>query len=484
MRRIGRAAGDVLVAVLLSVAAVAVAQGIHLGFGLTRLAALFLAPVALTGAVRGLRAALFAAVLNAVFYRMSLGFWLDRRPPHLEDALNVAAFLLVAFLTGSLAGRLRNAADRANKRAETMERLVSFSRELTELKDEEAIWQHVCAGITKLTGSPEVVVIDAAGRLRSGASPQGEYLARHVLEEQLPGPARGPGLWRAQRMTAADEILGAVAWMRASDAEAHADGDVGGTDLALQIAADALLQNRAHALKLKMEQGEATARLREALLSSISHDFRTPLAAIIGSSSSLLEYGDKFPPETRRDLLLNIQEEADRLDHYVGNLLNMSKLQAGHLEANLREIGTADAVTAALHRLRKHHHLPVEIEFAGGCRVVADPLLLEQAIYNVLDNAMKHGHGHKGIVIAAEANDGRCSLAISDRGDGVLADDLSSIFERFHSSASDKRGSGLGLSIVKGFVEAMGGTVRAQSKTDDAFGLTIIIDLPRAPGHA
>jgi two-component system sensor histidine kinase KdpD len=137
-----------------------------------------------------------------------------------------------------------------------------------------------------------------------------------------------------------------------------------------------------------------------------------------------------------------------------------------------------------LHRLRKHYHHPVDVEFTGGCRVVADPLLLEQAIYNVLDNSMKHGRGEEGIVIAAQSNEDRCSLALSDRGDGVPTDDLSTIFERFQSSATDKRGSGLGLSIVKGFVEAMGGTVRAQSQRDDGFGLTIIIDLPRAPEHA
>jgi two-component system sensor histidine kinase KdpD len=97
---------------------------------------------------------------------------------------------------------------------------------------------------------------------------------------------------------------------------------------------------------------------------------------------------------------------------------------------------------------------------------------------------VKHGDGDKGIVMTAQAHDGRCSLAVSDRGNGVPAEEVSTIFDRFHSGAGEKRGSGLGLSIVKGFIEAMGGSVSARSQTEGGFGLTIVLELPLAVDHA
>jgi two-component system sensor histidine kinase KdpD len=233
-------------------------------------------------------------------------------------------------------------------------------------------------------------------------------------------------------------------------------------------------------MKLHMQSIEATAKLREALLSSISHDFRSPLAAIMGSSSSLLEYGDRFSSEVRRDLLSNIQDEAERLNHYVENLLNMSKLQAGILETQEESVSVADIVRAAQDRLSKHRNTPVDVTISGSCNVLADRLLFGQAVYNVLDNAVKHGDGGRGITVTCNLIGPDCFVSIADPGPGLSESDRSLAFAEFHLGRAGKaKGTGLGLSIVRGFVEAMGGTVSAAQRTDGHSGLVVTIRLRR-----
>jgi two-component system sensor histidine kinase KdpD len=246
------------------------------------------------------------------------------------------------------------------------------------------------------------------------------------------------------------------------------------------VQAAALARQRAARLTLRMETAEATARLREALLSSVSHDFRSPLAAIIGSSSSLLEYGERFTEEVKRDLVINIQEEAERLNEYVANLLTMARLRAGAIQANLETISVHDAVEGAKNRLAKHSRTALNLRMNGNYDLIADPLLLEQALYNILDNAMKYGNGGAGIIVSTSIEDGYCRIDIADSGPGIAQDKVDMFFERFsHHRGGSATGTGLGLSIVKGFVEGMGGTVEAKHRSDGEAGLVVSIKMPR-----
>jgi two-component system sensor histidine kinase KdpD len=431
--------------------------------------------------MRGRRTSLFAALASGNLYQVFLNSWAAQSTPLVEDLLNLAVFLLVALLMGSLAGRLREQAMTSRARAAAMERLLEASHALDETTEEDRVWQQVGRAVGDLNHASNVVAVTATGDRRAclgAAADEGEAMARAALTDRL-NRVRGQSDWRTMVLRDGDSALGALAWRPDPGTDGQDDKAAETLSVLEQIASARLARLRANDARAELEGVAATARMREAMLSSLSHDFRSPLAAIVASSSSLLEYGEKFTPETRQDLLENIQEEAEHLDHYVSNLLNMSKLQAGDLETQLREVGVADAVTAALRRLRKYHHSPVEVRFSGGCRVVADPLLLEQAIYNVLDNAMKHGEGEKGITISAEVQGDTCCISISDCGPGLGAADLQTVFDRFRSRSA-RRGSGLGLSIVKGFIEAMGGSVAVRSQTEPASGLTITIKLPRA----
>jgi len=477
MRSTRTVGGDLLIAISIAVAGAVSAELLRSVFSATRMSSLFLAPVVVAGYLRGRDAALAAAGLGVVFYRIFLQFQVGEQPRLLEDAVNFTVFVGVALLTGSLAGRLRDEVDRSQARARTMELLFDVSRRLHQVPDESGVWKRLCGAITSVSGNGSAVVVDASARPRAnlGTIPECAHaLAREVLNGPLDAANGG---WRATALRDGDTLLGAAAWPETEAGEP--DTPNGPLDLVLQIGSASLARERAAEMKGQVEAAEATARLREALLSSLSHDFRSPLSAILASASSLLEYGDKFSPEVREDLLHNIAEEAERLNHYVGTLLNMSRLHTGELTARVQRVGVADMVTAAAERLSRHSQKPVPVTFTGGCDVVADPTLLEQALYNLLDNAMKHGNGAAGLEVSTKTIGSSCEIAVADHGEGLSEAQMDAAFDRLPRHSGRPHGMGLGLSIVKGFVEAMGGKVRACRRGDGDHGLIVCITLPK-----
>jgi two-component system sensor histidine kinase KdpD len=255
-------------------------------------------------------------------------------------------------------------------------------------------------------------------------------------------------------------------------------------ELVAELAAASLSRSRARREQLRVEAAEEGGRLREALLSSISHDFRSPLAAIIGSATSLLEYGDKFGEEVRQDLLLNIRDEGERLNEFVANLLNMTRLQAGVLQPSLKCVNVGHVAAAAVARLSRHQTHRPNIIIDAECEVMADPLLLEQAMYNVLDNACKHGASDDGIRVTSRRGASKCEIVISDHGPGLAKEDQAGVFSTFHFArkTGSTKGTGLGLSISQGFIAAMAGRIVARDRSDGRSGLEIVITLPRSQG--
>jgi two-component system sensor histidine kinase KdpD len=212
-----------------------------------------------------------------------------------------------------------------------------------------------------------------------------------------------------------------------------------------------------------------TERLRSSLLSSISHDLRTPLAAITGSTSSLLEDGEILDPATRRDLLENIYEESERLSRLVNNLLEMTQLEAGSvpLHSEMHHIG--EIVGSAISRLEKEiqgHPLTTQIP-PDLPLVPMDGLLMEQVLINLLDNALKYTPDKTPIHLSAWTEGARLGVRISDRGPGLPLGDLDHLFEKFYRGAQKEKrsGAGLGLAICKGIVQIHGGTIRALNQT-------------------
>jgi two-component system sensor histidine kinase KdpD len=227
-----------------------------------------------------------------------------------------------------------------------------------------------------------------------------------------------------------------------------------------------------------------TERLRSTLLSSVSHDLRTPLASIIGSATSLLSYGAEYDETAQTELLQTIREEAERLDRYVGNLLSMTRLESGALELRRDWADPGDLVASALAQLAprlSQHAVVVESE-PGVPLVQVDFVLMEQVLVNLLDNAAKYAPLATTIRVSIGSVEGAVQIAVVDEGGGMAPEDLERVFDKFYRVGrgdSQAESTGLGLSICRGIVEAHGGRVYARLRTDDS-GTVFTVELPEA----
>lgn len=229
-----------------------------------------------------------------------------------------------------------------------------------------------------------------------------------------------------------------------------------------------------------------TERLRTALLSSVSHDLRTPLVSIIGAAGSLAEPSKGLTDAGRKALAETILEEGERLDRYVQNLLDMTRLGHGALRPNLASVDVGDLVGSARHRLRgllRDH--PVMADVAPDLpQMRADPILTEQVIVNILDNAAKYAPPGSAIRIDARLDGPQILLSITDSGPGIPLPAIDKVFDMFYradSGDAQRAGTGLGLAICKGLLEAQGGRIRAEVAQADGRGTRIVISLPIAP---
>jgi two-component system sensor histidine kinase KdpD len=214
-----------------------------------------------------------------------------------------------------------------------------------------------------------------------------------------------------------------------------------------------------------------TERLRAALLTSISHDLRTPLATIMGTISSLRTYGALYDDATREEMLAAAQEEGERLNRFVANLLDMTRLDTGAIELKREPTDLGDLVGTALRRAAPmigHRKVDVTIE-PDLPLLELDFVLMEQVLVNLLDNAAKYSPPRSRIGIGARKESDLMVIEIMDEGSGIPEDALERIFDKFFRvKAADRQraGTGLGLAICRGFVEAMGGTILARNRTD------------------
>jgi two-component system sensor histidine kinase KdpD len=227
-----------------------------------------------------------------------------------------------------------------------------------------------------------------------------------------------------------------------------------------------------------------TERLRSALLSSLSHDLKTPLASITGAATSLRQYGGLYDAAAREELAATIQGEAERLSRFVANLLDMTRLKAGGIALKREPTDLGEAVGAALQRMQGvlgEHQVVVDLA-AGLPMLDLDVVLFEQVLVNLLDNAAKYSLPGSGIAIAAACDGRQVALTVSDEGPGIPASDLERVFEMFHRVNKGDRqraGTGLGLSICRGFVEVLGGTIQAANRVDGP-GAVFTIKFPES----
>ncbi len=237
-----------------------------------------------------------------------------------------------------------------------------------------------------------------------------------------------------------------------------------------------VLQASAHA-----EETQLVARadeLRVSLLRAVSHDLRSPLASIKASVTSLLQGDVEWTEEATLEFLRTIDEEADRLDDLVGNLLDMSRLQSGALHVQARPVAYEEVVPAALASLSGGtESVTIELDETLP-RVHADPALLERVVANLASNAIAASGPSGPVRVEAVPQDGRVDLRIVDRGPGIPQADRTRVFEPFQRLGDRGGGVGLGLAVSKGFVEAMGGALRMEDTPGG--GLTVVVALPEA----
>ncbi len=459
------------------------------------LAMIFMVSVLASGLAFGLwpaiTAAAFAAfVYNFFFLAPRLTIWIG----HPGDVLTFVVFFAVAMVTGWLSGRVRDQARATSRRASAIASLLGASRNLSAAAKQQDAAQVLAEQLAAATGAKAMVMLPADGDIvQAAGSPAMEALSPTDLTA-----AR----WAWEKGEAAGSGTGTLpnaAWtfwplqgVKARSGVAATEPRPGGgpeDDRFVQ----ALLDQGAVALEraeFAAEAADAEAlrrsdRLRSALLNSISHDLRTPLSTVLGSTTTLLEYGKSLSPRVQRDLLESIREEAERLNRYVGDLLDMTRLEGGALVTRKDWIDVRDVLRAATERVsRRLGERRFERDYPPNLTMVkADPGLLEQALVNILENAIAYSPDGTTIETAAYEDRNNVVLSIEDEGSGIPTTELEGVFEKFRrmAEASDRgKGAGLGLAISKGFVEAMGGRIAAASPIHEGRGTRILISLPKA----
>lgn len=247
-----------------------------------------------------------------------------------------------------------------------------------------------------------------------------------------------------------------------------------------RVVADALERVRLAGVAQRAELESRTERLRNALLSSVSHDLRTPLAVILGAATHLADRGDELPLERRTALAREIEREVDRLNRLVANLLSMTRLDAGAIQPS-KEWQPLDDIVGAVagraERLLGGRPLVVDVP-ASLPLVPIDAVLVEQVLLNLLDNAAKHTPPGTEVVVRARApSPDAVVVEVLDRGPGLAVGELETVFERFRRGADSApgQGVGLGLAVCRGIVHAHGGALTAANRPDGgaAFRFTL-----------
>jgi two-component system sensor histidine kinase KdpD len=235
----------------------------------------------------------------------------------------------------------------------------------------------------------------------------------------------------------------------------------------------------------RVERTAETERLRAALLTSISHDLKTPLAAVLGAAGTLRDLGEKLDDAEKADLLATIIDESERLNRFIANLLDITKLESGAITPNVALHDIGEIVGSALRRasrvLSRHR---VELELSPDLPMLElDAVLFEQALFNLLDNAAKYAPSETTVSIQGWRNGESVCLRVLDEGSGIPSKDLEHIFDKFYrvqKTDQVRAGTGLGLTISRGFVEAMRGTIVAANRTDrTGAAFTISLPIPR-----
>jgi two-component system sensor histidine kinase KdpD len=445
---------------------------------ITNIGLLYLLPVMVAATRYGVRTGIVTGLASSLAYNF---FFIP--PTHAftiqdpQNLITVLVLMVVAVVSSQLAARVREQAVLAQNSAAQNSSLAGFARQLTGIGNSEELGQLLCAEIGRLLDVNSVLLMPSADglALRAAFPPIAQLEAleqaasRWSFDNNQPAGRGSETLtaseWLFHPIAAGGRALGVFGIAR-PDARAPIRSDQ--LPLLLSLLDQAGLALERMALEAEMAtvtQLKERDRLRAALLSSVSHDLRTPLTTILGMLAEIQPGSDE-----QAEQLAVTRSEAERLHRFVANLLDMVRIEAGALHQTIEPVDLAEAVAAAVHDMRRvlHDH-PIKLNVPPDLPLVlVDPQLFHHCLINLLENAAKYGDAGSSIGVSARREHGGLRLLVIDQGPGLPAGEESRIFETFaRIEGSDRKGgTGLGLAIVKGFAEAMGLTVEASNRPD------------------
>jgi two-component system sensor histidine kinase KdpD len=482
--------------------ATGVAFGLFPFSELSNLVMVYLLGIVIVAMRTGRGPSLLAAVLSVAAFDF---FFV---PPRFTFAVTDARYLftflvmlIVGLVISGLTVRTRAQAEAAHHREQQTATLYAMSRELASTRGVDSLLQVAIRHVTDVfRGQVVVLMPGSGGTLEAWSGGQFEVdanelgVARWVFEHRQPaglGTTTLPGASALHIPLIGSTGPVGVLGLRPTDRHAMDEPErlhqleTFGAQTALALER-ARLASEAQDAELRIE----TERLRNSLLSSVSHDLRTPLATITGAVSTILDDSARFDERTRRELLESVHEEAERLNRLVENLLEMTRLESGALQLRRELHPPEEIIGAALSRLAKRlgarritTRVPPDLPL-----VAMDDVLIEQVLVNLLDNAIKYTPAGSPVEINATATDQNLTVEVADRGPGLAPGREDKVFEKFYqTNPGEGRGAGLGLAICQGIVRAHGGRIWAQNLPGGGVAFLFTLPLgerPRTPADA
>ncbi|WP_441231122.1 DUF4118 domain-containing protein [Tardiphaga sp. 215_C5_N2_1] len=467
-------------------------------FGIENVDLMFLTAVVGVAVRFGLWPSLLASVVASLSYNF---FFL---PPvytlTITDPTNVAAFfffMLIAILVSNVAARVRTQAVSAFGRVRTTESLYAFSRKLAGTAAlDDVLWASAYQ-IALMLKVRVVLLLPEQGviTVKAGYPPEDELDKADLAAANWAWSNDRPAGRGSDTLPGAKRLFLPMRTGRGPIGVIGIDDDRTGPLLTpdQRRLLDALVDQSALAIERvqlvedmdRAQRNVESDRLRQALLTSISHDLKTPLASVLGAASTLRDLSPKLSEAEKADLLGTVIDESERLNRFIANLLDMTKLESGAVVPNATLQDLTEIVGSALRRagkiLSRHR---VALDLAPNLPMLElDAVLFEQVLFNLLDNAAKYAPDDTTITIRAMRDADSVSLQVTDEGTGIPPADLEQVFDKFYRANKGdhvRAGTGLGLAISRGFVEAMRGTISATNRADRS-GAVLTIRLPIPP---
>lgn len=457
----------------------------------TNLAMVFLLGVILVATRLGVGPSVLASVLSVALFDFVFV------PPHLtfrvsdsQYLITFVVMLVVALLTSNLAARVRREARRAREAQQRTEAMAELTMDLARARDARAVAEVAVRHLSDRYGLPSAVFLPASDPpVETVSSDDASFayrasemaVAKWVLQRGLPAGQDTDTLPGSEALylplKASGEVLGVLGARLPKDrgeepSEVRHRLEAAANQAALALER-ALLADRARKAQMDAE----SERLRSDLLSSLSHDFRTPLASIVGASSSIA--GGNLSPEEVRELAQSVYDESLRLSRFVANLLDMTRLQAGSLALNREPQPVEEVIGAALDRVRTRlEGREILLELPESLPMVSiDARLVEHLFINLLENVVRHAPGGP-VEIRATASEGWVTVTVADRGPGLPKGAESHVFEKFFRASGRVEGAGLGLAICRAVAEAHGGSIQGMNRPGG--GSAFVVALPEA----